>query len=77
MDQPKQRKPSAPDPAEEAIVDLLQQHIDEATTHDLHHKALISEPHSPDHDRRHSDPLKPADHFAPDAHGHKKPRKIL
>ena len=77
MDHSGKPKPSAPDPAEVAIVDLLQQHIDEATTHELRHKALISEPHAPDHDHRHADPLKPADHFAPDPHAHKKPRKIL
>jgi len=77
MDQSGKPKVSTPDPAEEAIVDLLQQHIDEATSHELHHKGLISEPHAPDHDLRHADPLKPADQFAPGPHAEKKHRPLL
>jgi hypothetical protein len=67
------RKVSAPDPGEAAIVDLLQQHIDEATSHELDHKALISR----DRDRRHVDPLKSADCFARDPHPQKPPRKFF
>jgi hypothetical protein len=67
------RKVSTPDPGEAAIVDLLQQHIDEATSHELDHQALITR----DRDHRRVEPLKSADCFARDSRPHKPHRKIF
>lgn len=77
MDRTEKPKASTPDPAEEAIVELLQEHIDEAASHELLHRALIAEPPAPDDDLHHADPLKEANPFAPDPRPQKQFRDVL
>ena len=78
MDQSRHHDPKAPrgkDPAEEALVELFDERLEEAETGDLTRKSLIpADPDAVAEEDRHPDPLRPADR--PES-GKKRPRNIL
>ncbi|WP_435008175.1 hypothetical protein P12x_005452 [Tundrisphaera lichenicola] len=62
MDQSKNRDPKAPrvkDPAEEALVELFDEQLQEAESQELSHKSLTGDPAATDEDHKHPDPLRP------------------